>query len=422
MAIDRLLIGNFKGIGAAQSIDIKPLTIFVGGNSTGKSTCIHALACLSQTVKVTNNTRPLILDDEFASVHLGRFIEVIHSRSYQDVISLGVTIKRMPFTVFAPKDGKGRQQAVSAQATASAEYAFKCTLRTQDIHLTEARIAVGDHQFTAKKDKQGYLVTKDRDGTRCRFAVETAFLLGEASSSYDNPEDYMAFYPLRQFQARLKRELSNTLYLGPFRQAPRRKYPTRGSSPSEVGAMGESTVTLLANEIVQTQTRTHIAQIAHWLSDLGLAKTLAVTRLAQSDIFDVSLTLQDGEEFPLADLGYGVSQVLPVLTQCSFAKPGTTLLFEQPEIHLHTIAARRLARVFIQTFQKKGCHVVVETHSPELVKQVFCEIREGSLSVGDVVIYKVTREDFHTQVRPIAIEGTGCDIDVYDNWEQGISM
>jgi predicted ATPase len=96
MAIDKLLIGNFKGIADPQWIDIKPLTVFIGGNSSGKSTCIHALACLSQTVKVTNNTRPLILDDEFASVHLGRFIEVIHSKSYQDVISLGVELSSIP--------------------------------------------------------------------------------------------------------------------------------------------------------------------------------------------------------------------------------------------------------------------------------------------------------------------------------------
>ena len=147
-----------------------------------------------------------------------------------------------------------------------------------------------------------------------------------------------------------------------------------------------------------------------------------MSRLAQSDLFDVSMTLHDGKEFPIADLGYGLSQVLPVLTQCSFARQGTTLLFEQPEIHLHTVAARRLAGVFIETAQKKSCHVVVETHSPELVKQVFSEIRDGRITVDDVVVYKVRRQDGQTEVSPITIEVLNGDVDVYENWESGISM
>jgi predicted ATPase len=117
MPISRIMVSNFKGISSKKTIDIKPITIFIGANSSGKSSCIHALACLSQTIKVSNNNLPLILDDEFANVHLGRFIEVIHSKSYQDLISLGICV------------GHNNQFELNA------EYSFKCTKRTQDIIL-----------------------------------------------------------------------------------------------------------------------------------------------------------------------------------------------------------------------------------------------------------------------------------------------
>ncbi|MES9949814.1 MAG: AAA family ATPase [Candidatus Thiodiazotropha sp.] len=94
MAINKIYIENFKGVGEGKWVTLKPITVFVGANSSGKSTCIHALTCLSQTLKVSNNTTPLVLDDEYANVHLGRFIEVIHSKSYQDLVSLGVSIDR----------------------------------------------------------------------------------------------------------------------------------------------------------------------------------------------------------------------------------------------------------------------------------------------------------------------------------------
>ncbi len=132
MAIRRLCVGNFKGIATSQWLDIKPITVFIGANSSGKSTCIHALACLSQTVKVTNNSRPLILDDEFASVHLGRFIDVIHSKSYRDVMGLGVGIEDVNVLDFESKKKRGRTFALKS-VSANASYNLKCTLRTQDV-------------------------------------------------------------------------------------------------------------------------------------------------------------------------------------------------------------------------------------------------------------------------------------------------
>ncbi len=80
MSISKLRIENFKGIRDLAEFEIKPITLFIGPNSSGKSSCIHALAALAQTSKLATSGRPLVLDDEYAQVHLGRFIEVIHSK------------------------------------------------------------------------------------------------------------------------------------------------------------------------------------------------------------------------------------------------------------------------------------------------------------------------------------------------------
>jgi predicted ATPase len=76
---------------------------------------------------------------------------------------------------------------------------------------------------------------------------------------------------------------------------------------------------------------------------MELAKHLDVNRVGNSDLFEINITLSDEKNFPLADLGYGLSQVLPVLTQCSFAPESSTLLFEQPELHLHPKSAKNLS-------------------------------------------------------------------------------
>ena len=58
MPISALTAGNFKGIADQSTFKIRPITIFVGANSSGKSSCIHALACLSQTIKLGDTSAP----------------------------------------------------------------------------------------------------------------------------------------------------------------------------------------------------------------------------------------------------------------------------------------------------------------------------------------------------------------------------
>ena len=84
MPIEKVSVSNFKGISESADFEIKPVTLFIGPNSSGKSSSLHALAAMAQTVKLAGSKLPIVLDDEFAQVHLGRFIEVIHSKSYSD--------------------------------------------------------------------------------------------------------------------------------------------------------------------------------------------------------------------------------------------------------------------------------------------------------------------------------------------------
>jgi len=130
--------------------------------------------------------------------------------------------------------------------------------------------------------------------------------------------------------------------------------------------------------------------------------------------------LQDGAKFPLADLGYGFSQILPVLTQLSFAPTESTLLFEQPELHLHVLAVRRLAGVFIDAVEKKKLHVIVETHSREMFGQFLREMREGHLDPAKFVAYRVLREGGCSKITPIEIDL--ATFDVYEQWERGLTQ
>lgn len=415
MSISALHIGNFKGIKDDRWIEIKPITLFIGRNSSGKSSCIHALTSLSQTIKLSNNNRPLILDDEYASIHLGRFIEVVHTKSYDDPIHLG--LKTNKFAYYQHEDKKNVKKIGQGEA----KFKFKCTKRTQEVFLDTAEYSLGEFKYSVVRNANQTYTLSDSNGNKvpnCSF--KDGFLLDQSSLLWlMKPETYFAFQPLFALQGEFQQQLQTVCYLGPFRQSPIRRYPTRGASPNEVGAQGESTATLLANEFIQSRTRKHILQIADWLATMELAQKVDVSRVGSSDMFEINITLPDGKNFPLADLGYGLSQILPVLTQCSFANEGSTLLFEQPEIHLHPKSAKFLAKIFVDTFKKKNAKIIAETHSIELLGQLQAEIREGNIKSTDVAAYLVKRENKQTILVPIDIEEDG---DVYNvNWRSELT-
>ncbi len=237
------------------------------------------------------------------------------------------------------------------------------------------------------KIKKNYHLPRSHMENLIFAQIMTTFVLGESVSSS------------------LISELSNIFYLGPFRQGPQRRYATRGAQPSEVGPSGESAVSMLANEFSRSSTRhPNITRVSNWMSEMNLGKKIQLNPVKNTDLFDVSLTLEDGAQLSVSDLGYGISQVLPVLVQCSFAPKGSTLLFEQPELHLHQGAARILGGILADVAKDRNLHIIAETHSPHLFYEIIQKVKAGKLNPSDVVLYDVCRKDGKSVFKKVCIE------------------
>ena len=89
----------------------------------------------------------------------------------------------------------------------------------------------------------------------------------------------------------------------------------------------------------------------------------------------------------LPDVGFGISQVLPVLVQCDYAPEGSIILIDQPEIHLHPYAQSALADVMIDVIKKRNIQLVIETHSEHFLRRLQRRIAEDELSQDKVSAY-----------------------------------
>ena len=156
--------------------------------------------------------------------------------------------------------------------------------------------------------------------------------------------------------------------------------------------------------------------VLDWLEYMGVVSNFQTEDKGKLG-HELKVAVMDSESLhELTHVGVGVSQILPILVLCLLAEPGSTLIFEQPELHLHPRVQTRLADFFISmTILRNQC--VVETHSEYLVNRLRYRvaISEGASLADDIMIYFVEKEQGRSKYSPIKINQFG----VIPDWPKG---
>ena len=212
-----------------------------------------------------------------------------------------------------------------------------------------------------------------RAGRSTEYRTRVLALSDEYEAGYAQVIDY--------FQRSVK-------YLAPLRDEPKPVYPLSGTTdPTDVGLKGEHTAAVLdtnrsqlieyvsprafQNPLgrVETTTDTLANAVHEWMRYMGVVNDVETADLGKlGHQLRVSTDSQNGFR-DLTHVGVGVSQVLPIVVLALLAQPGATLIFEQPELHLHPRVQSRLADFFLSmSLVEKQC--IVETHSEHIVNQL----------------------------------------------------
>jgi len=200
-------------------------------------------------------------------------------------------------------------------------------------------------------------------------------------------------------------------FIGPFRTPPERRYPFGGFSAGRGGPTGEQAVNLLITEALlnPNSPRPLRDALSFWFNHLRLAESLDIKDLAKRlNLFQVDVSgAGRGTRANLADVGFGVSQVLPVLVQGLLMRRGGIYLVQQPEIHLHPDAQAGLADFFIY-LASYGVITIIETHSEYLLLRLRRRLAEGIRPISACL--KVEREEFPQMTKDnVAVLFTGLD-------------
>ena len=251
-----------------------------------------------------------------------------------------------------------------------------------------------------------------------------AWKLPPPAKCYGFPDQVRAYHQnagfLSDFELQLEQFFGRLFYLGPLRDYPKRQYSWAGAQPADMGRRGEKVVDALlvsreaGKTIYQGRRRgrprlTLEERVAKWLKELGLIESFAVRPITSGGkLFQVWLKRNaKASEVLITDVGFGVSQILPVIALCYYAPTGSTLLLEQPEIHLHPAVQAGLADVFIDATQTRGIQIVLESHSEHLLRRLQRRIAEETLKAEDAALYFCTMQKGESRLIPLQLDMFG---------------
>jgi predicted ATPase len=400
--ITELSFWNFKSWKAVEAMRLAPITGLFGANSSGKTSILQLLLMLKQTIESTDRAQVLEFGDERSLTNLGSFRDVVHGHAQPGSLSFAVKWN-------LPRQLQVRSPQDNAQTIFSTQQlTFACELGENGadrLAVNQFEYGLPAHEFRLSRKGQGggkYELTSQGDGFRFVRTQGRPWDVPAPVKFYGFPDQVYAYYQNAGFLSQLQLEFENLFnrvyYLGPLREFPQRYYAWKGSEPADMGRRGERVIDALlaararGADISPGRGKRRLTleqRVARWLQELGLIHSFAMEPVAQdSSIYQVVVQkTPSSAKVLITDVGFGVSQILPVLALCYYAPLGSIILLEQPEIHLHPSVQSGLADVLIDAVKNRQVQVVVESHSEHLLRRLQRRVAEQVVSPEDTALY-----------------------------------
>ena len=398
---------NFKSWGGRHRLEFGRITGLFGPNSSGKSSVFHLLLLLKQTVESPDSTVVLNFGGNPTDyVDFGSFIDIItdHDASKTLAYSLDWTLDGDKYschdhsvrriyissTIDLVPGNRGGEVVVS-RLDYKADVGYPDGNLKTDTKASYRDISSGPFAIESSRDIhgaytasvyfQGKTVFKSKDILNpigpYRFNPNSIHeMMGDIfSRNYDGEgrsknvagDSYIADVldeVTEQAEHHTFQLLNRMVYLGPLRYYPRRNYTWTGVAPTTVGHRGEQAIQVLLAEKEAT-----VEAVSKWMQRLGVSGEFSLRQAGEgSRIWEPLLELQNGSSnVNLVDVGFGVSQVLPVIVALLSARRGSLVILEHPDIHLHPSAQSALADLLIDISNTGDIQILVESHSEHLL-------------------------------------------------------
>ncbi len=387
--IEAITISGYKSLASEQSIEIRPLTLLAGANSSGKSSVMQPLLLLKQTLEASYDPGPLLLNGPNVKLTSGQQIfSRTSAKSAVDRFSVAITDsdedEGRTFALEFDKNSHGLRLATMSVAD---------QLGVHTLHADMRGAAVRAIAPPALYSIEAVMEQTENSAVVWEVVRYRCFLSVGLRSTASTAPPRLTGYP---YTEQLAADLQGIIHVPGLRGNPERAYKT-----SAVGEDFPGTFENYVASIVDQWQRTtdhRLRELSSSLMLLGLTNGVEARRLDDTQVeLHVGRLLRSGrsstqDTVNIADVGFGVSQMLPVLVALLVARPGQLVYIEQPELHLHPQAQTALAPI-LAAASERGVKVVIETHSALLLRAVQTLVARSELPPARVKLHWFQRDD-----------------------------
>jgi predicted ATPase len=409
--ITKISVSGYKSLYDECSIEVRPLTILAGANSSGKSSIMQPLLLMKQTLEATYDPGALLLNGpnvKFTSAtQLFSKISGIKPNN-KFTVGIGIENDQIISNVFTTHKKEAIEIVEMIYKGNEQEFSLLPDMLPGDVMnilpkpYIEIYNAIQDTETL--KNKMTWIVNRNR--CFLEFSLSTKEKYNIISQNplfnflYSSPSEVFSNY-IRQI-----------IHVPGLRGNPERNYKITAIGDEFPGTF-ENYVASVINYWQKGKNNKTIKELCAALEILGLT-----CKVQARQVNDTQVELRVGrlprnsdakdDLVNIADVGFGVSQTLPVLVALLVAEPGQLVYIEQPEIHLHPRAQIAMAEI-LSNAAKRGVKVVVETHSDKLILAIQSLVAEGNLSPDIVKLHWFTRqENSITNVNSADLDETGA--------------
>lgn len=335
--INKISFEGYKGFKNRNELELKPITILIGKNSSGKSAIAKLPIFLSESIS-TNQTTPLL--NSLKGIELGaEFRDLLYNRDIQG---------ELKFELYNDNDE---------------------VVKVQINNDVVNNVPIISKWQLFKKDS-------------LEFEISTE-VISKHSIKFEG------ILPKGHKDVLLKKFNFETNYLGPFRLNPPRIFHLDGTKDyKRIGSKGENAYQILANSLNNVDDL-HI-KVGNWYQENFDGWRLIVKK--NEPYFEIKIT-RDGNtnegEINIVDVGQGMSQALPIIVKANMNSSPSLVIIEQPELHLHPAAHGNLAQLIVKSTKETKNRYLIETHSENFILRIRRLIAEQKLDVNDVALYSV---------------------------------
>lgn len=415
----KLSVSGFKSISKVDVFDFRPLTLLAGINSSGKSSLIQAILLLKQSFESDGS---MILDTQGEYVSASEPIDLVHAKDKKRKIQYEMNLdateitnaesyrQYLPDNVFLA--GLCLQLDFSVNGTSHLErlqldliYGCKEQARSFKVLRTKSNNTysinysvvsmVNDNAVTMKNISTGYTLS---------FKNSFLPVFGERNG------EFISFSIIKNLRDTLENLFKNISYIGPQRVKPELARSYKKLDFDNVGISGENTRFLLnekKNEIIDGYDKTLVDLVNEWMVErMGLAKSISVTRDANR-LYRVTIKNELDIPVDLCQTGFGLSQLLPIITQGFLTPQGGTLIVEDPDVHMHPRIQAEVVNFFVNLISH-GRKIIIETHSDHIVTRMRLLLAQTEILKNDEVnVCFVTNNFGHSEYRTCALTKEG---------------